>query len=141
MSISENFDSGDKQMKKSHCRNLIRVALADGHLDDIEYQFLVKIGNRFGVSEEEITEIMNNIDKYHFKPPSNKEDRFLQMLNLVRMMMIDGVIDDKEMILCEKFAVGLGFPMEKTTLIINYLVEAVKKSTDEDDIIEGMNKL
>ena len=43
MSLFNKFESGDDKRKKSHVRNLIKMASADGHVDDVEKDFLNKV--------------------------------------------------------------------------------------------------
>lgn len=140
MSLFNKFESGDNKRKKSHVRNLIKMASADGTVDEIEVQFLNKIAKKYGVSPEEVQHIIDHPNDYTFDPPTTKEDRHLQLLNLTIMMMIDDVIDDHEMALLKKFAIGLGYPIVKVDKLIQVAIKAVKSNMDEDDAIDALDE-
>ena len=140
MSLLNKFESGDSLQKKSHVKNLIKMASADGSIDEVEINFLQKIAKKYGVDQDEVQHIIDNPNNYAFTPPANKTDRHAQLLNLVIMMMIDGVIDDNEMAMVRKFAIGLGYHMAKVDKVIKMAIECVSKNIDEDDAIEALDE-
>lgn len=139
MSLINKFESGDDKQKKSHVKNLVKMASADGSVDDVEVEFLYKVAKKYGVDPEEVQYIIDNPDQYSFSPPATKEDRHAQLLNLTIMMMIDDVIDDNEMALLKKFAIGLGYPIMKVDKLIKVAIESVKDDLDEDDAIDELD--
>ncbi|HHP7241967.1 MAG TPA: TerB family tellurite resistance protein [Cyclobacteriaceae bacterium] len=111
---------------ESHIKNLLEVALSDGHFDSEEYKLLVKIGKRHKAGKKMIEDIkkrMNNID---FVKPDTDSERFDQMFDLVTMMMADGEIDDKEIYVCNKYASRLGFD----TRIVDELVRSISSNVE-----------
>ena len=62
MSHADAFLGGDHAKAKSHIRNLIRIANADGHMDEKEWKLLIRIARKFELSEEDVKDVMNNID-------------------------------------------------------------------------------
>jgi uncharacterized tellurite resistance protein B-like protein len=141
MSLFNKFESGEDKIRKGHCRNLIKMAMADGSIDDTEMQFLYKIARRYGVTEEEVQHVMDHPNDYPFTPPSTKEDRYEQMVNLCHMVLADGVIDDNELVYSEKFAVGLGFPIAKSKLIVSRILDWIQAGKSDDDIFEALEDL
>jgi len=139
MSLFNKFESGDDKRKKSHVRNLIKMAAADGQVDDVERAFLNKVAKRYGVEPEEVQHIIEHPNDYSFTPPSTKEDRHAQLLNLTIMMMIDGVIDDNEMSMLKKFSIGLGYPIMKVDKLIKVAIECVKSDMDEDEAMDELD--
>ncbi len=107
-----------KGTARSHIKNLIEVAVADGNFDLIEYDLLKKIAKRNGISENHLKEIQAHPDNVQFELPDNKEERFQQFYDLVHMMTIDKTIHDEEMKLCNVFAAKFGYPREKSSEII-----------------------
>lgn len=107
-----------KGTARSHLKNLIEVAVADGNFDLIEYDLLKKIAKRNGIGEGHLKEIQTNPTNVQFELPDNKEERFQQFYDLVHMMTVDKTIHDEEMKLCNLFAIKFGYPREKSGEII-----------------------
>ena len=141
MALFNKFETGDDKIRKSHCKNLIKMASADGHIDDVEMQFLYKIAKRYGVDQEEIDHIIKHPDQYSFTPPANKEDRYEQMINLCHMVLADGVIDEKELIYSEKFAIGLGFPIERANQVVKLILSKIQSGKSDDEVIEALEDM
>ena len=135
------FNKFDDKKKKSHVRNLLKMAAADGSVDEVEVKFLNRVARRYGVTPEEVQHIIDHQDDYTFTPPSDKEDRHAQLLNLTIMMMIDDVIDDHEMAMLKKFAIGLGYPIGKVDKLIQTAINCVKEGMEDEDAIEELDEV
>ncbi len=109
MSIEELFETGERKQDRSHFRNMVLIAKADGVITEDERNLLHKMGQSLSLSEEQVAEIIKNPSKLSIVPPVSREERFEQMIELVRMVQIDGKIDDKEMDVLERVAVGIGY--------------------------------
>lgn len=109
MNIEELYESGERKIDRSHFRNLVMIAKADGPMGAEEKKLLDKIGTHIGLSEEQIQGIIKNPKQFSSNTPYNREERFEQMINLVQMAQIDGNISDNEMKVLERVAVGIGF--------------------------------
>ncbi len=133
MSILDNFSSGHQERNKSHFRNLVKIAGADGHIDPPEMEFLNRVAKELGHSQEDVDAVLENIKDVLFTPPSSKEDRIFQMYNLIRMVLADDIVEPNEITWSRRFAIGLGFPSGKVDVLIDKLIEMVqaKKSKEE----------
>ncbi len=109
MEIEELYESGERKIDRSHFRNLVMIAKADGPMGIEEKNLLNKIGAHIGLSPEQIERIIKNPKQFSSNTPYNREERFEQIINLVQMAQIDGNISDKEMKVLEHVAVGIGF--------------------------------
>lgn len=109
MSIEELFETGERKQDRSHFRNMVLIAKADGVITEDERNLLHKMGHSLSLSEEQVAEIIKNPNKLSIVPPVSREERFEQMIELVRMVQVDGKIDDKEMDVLERVAVGIGY--------------------------------
>ncbi|MBK6952257.1 MAG: TerB family tellurite resistance protein [Crocinitomicaceae bacterium] len=109
MEIEELYESGERKVDRSHFRNLVMIAKADGPMGIEEKNLLNKIGAHIGLSPEQIERIIKNPKQFSSNTPYNREERFEQMINLIQMAQIDGNISDKEMKVLEHVAVGIGF--------------------------------
>ena len=99
----------NKKIKKEHFSNLVAVAHADGKYTEDEMEFLSEKAEDFGLSEEDVKEIMDNADQLHFKIPLNDVDKEEQLSDVVCITMIDGHVDEREYNLCLKIAEKLDF--------------------------------
>lgn len=106
MSLLDLFASASEE-RKSHIKNLITVAMADGHLAEEEWALLLRIAQRLNMSTEEIQNIKNNPGETKFVVPKKYQDKLQQVNDLVALMMVDGDIDKKELELCKKLALKL----------------------------------
>lgn len=140
MGISDQFESEEKKRAKSHFKNLLAVALADGILDKAELDYIFTVSRRFYITKEELQSLIANPDQISFNPPVDKEDRVRQLYNLVHIMMVDAEIDQNEMRLCQSFGVGLGFRATDIEDLVNRVVAKIESGEHKEDIIEEMLK-
>lgn len=106
MNFKNIFGTDHQGIRRSHIKNLITVAMADGHLDNVEWTLLVSIAKALGTSEEEI-EIIKNTQGVTFVPPKTYEEKVEQIQDLVAIMTIDGQINPRELELCKKISLKL----------------------------------
>jgi uncharacterized tellurite resistance protein B-like protein len=109
-SIEDVLDT--QQKKLSFFQNLVLIAAADGKLDKAESQFLLQIGNRLGLSSEEVLPIADNLGVLSFIVPSEGLQRTMELQTLVQMMLQDGHIDAREYGLCMEYANRIGYSKE-----------------------------
>jgi len=105
MDIFSSIFKADKEgVRRSHVKNLIEVALADGHLATEEWNLLVFIAAKFDMSEHQIKEIKDNPDSVSFVIPKTYEERVLQIEDLLMVMAVDHEINSSEVKLIKKIA-------------------------------------
>ncbi|WP_207425436.1 hypothetical protein [Pedobacter sp. SYSU D00535] len=111
MQNTQSFeDVLDSQQKKlAFFQNIIIVAAADKVLDNDEGNLLLLVGNRLGLSPEDVNPIIDNIGVLSFIIPEEGLQKTLELQTLVQMMMQDGQIHDKEYALCLEYANRIGF--------------------------------
>lgn len=109
MNIEELYESGERKMDRSHFRNLVMIAKADGEISADERVLLDKIGSHIGLSQDQIKDIYKNPHKFSVSTPVSQEERFEQMVNLLQMVNANGTVKDSEMKVLERIAVGIGY--------------------------------
>jgi hypothetical protein len=97
------------QKKLAFFQNLVLIAAADGHLSDDEGDFLLQLGNKLGLSSEEVMPIADNLGVLSFIVPAEGMQRTLELQTLVQMMLQDGHIDAREYGLCQEYANRIGY--------------------------------
>tara|TARA_R110001592_G_scaffold307299_2_gene580772 strand:- start:301776 stop:302201 length:426 start_codon:yes stop_codon:yes gene_type:complete len=141
MSIVDAFDSSEEKLNKSHIHNLIRLALADGILEESELERIRKIARSLGVTAEETNELLASPEKISFNAPSGKEERLDRFVNLVRVVIADGAITEPEEKLLRRISIGLSLSEEKLPLYINTTTSMLKDGAAKDEIVEALMKL
>jgi hypothetical protein len=138
MSIADLFETGERKQDIGQFKNMVLLANADGHLDDKEILILNKIGLGIGLTFTQIGNIMDNPGSYNVIPPVSKDDRFEHMIDLIRVMHVDGIDDEKELNLLEKFAVQIGYKSLED-VDIESVIALIERGEDNDTIITELN--
>ncbi len=105
--FSKIFKSDKEGIRRSHVKNLISVALADGNLSTEEWNLMVYLAEKFDMSESQILEIRDNPDSVSFVAPKTYEESALQIEDLVMVMAVDREINPTEVDLIKKIALKL----------------------------------
>lgn len=124
---------------RSHIKNLIAIAMADGHLDLIEFNLLQKIAFRNNVSEKELRAIHENPDAVVFDLPETKLERLEQLFDLVHMMSVDKSIHPEEMRLCELFAAKLQIPRHRIEEAISHIQVAIGSGRNREEVVSQLS--
>ncbi len=132
MNFSEilNLFRQGKTGAKSHMKNLIEMAAADGRFDGVEYDLLKAIAKRNGISDSQLKFIQANSEDVLFEVPQDAGEKFHQLYDLVHMMTIDNEIHQEEVKLCNLFAIKFGYPKEKADGLIEAIQGNIKHGND-----------
>ena len=137
--IAELFESGQKSTDKGMFNNLVMLARVDGKIDDSEVKLLSRIANRLSLTNEQVSEIVNNPNSYPMIPPTSNEDRFDRFIQFTQMMVVDGEVDPSEEKLLHKYGISLGFTEEQLNeynpVILKDAINGVKKDNILDRFI------
>ena len=143
MSFSDLFDSGFKKRNESHFASIVRVAMADGVITDDEKLFLDRLVQRLEIGENDYKSILKNYQSHPINPPVSYDLRLERLYDLVRMIHVDTIKGDPEMLLLKKISVGLGFHAVNVKYIIDKALTLVDNGVDLDtfvDQIKNMNR-
>jgi uncharacterized tellurite resistance protein B-like protein len=113
-----------KTTAKSHMRNLIEIAVADGGFGTEEQRLLEYAAHRNNISRSQLKEIQADASKVRFEVPSGDEEKFFQLYDLVHMMSVDENIHHEELRLCEIFAIKFGYRKE----IVREMIEMIRQN-------------
>lgn len=108
----------DRDIRLTHFKNLVAVAVADGYLDDDEREFLIEHAEECGLPSEKVQDIIANAKELEFLVPDSDEDREEQLADIVFLTMIDGEIEPKEYELCLNIAKRLELKKEDLDEVI-----------------------
>ena len=141
MSISDLFDSGFKKRNESHFASIVRVAMADGVITDDEKAFLDRLAQRLEIGENDYKAILKNYSSHPINPPVSYDSRLERLYDLVRMIHVDTITGEPELLLLNKIAVGLGFNAENVKYIVDKAMVLVDERTDLDDFVYHMKHM
>jgi uncharacterized tellurite resistance protein B-like protein len=141
MKTHEHFEHQGKKDDKEHFTNLVQVALADGVIDDKELKMLYRFGNKVGLTEPEIINLIESTSKSAYNPPYELSKRFEQVYDIVKIVLADGVIDKNEMHLANVFAAKSGFHDDDIPNLLSHLIRGIKEGKDEEDLFETYKKI
>jgi len=116
-----------KATAKSHMRNLIEIAAADGNLASEEQRLLEYAAQRNNISASQLKNIQDATSKIRFEVPVNEEEKFFQLYDLVQMMTVDKNIHGEELRLCEIFAIKFGYRKEIVREMIELIRDHIEK--------------
>jgi uncharacterized tellurite resistance protein B-like protein len=127
-----------KGTARSHMKNLIEMAAADGNFDLVENDLLRKIAKRNNISESSLKEIHKSPEKVEFIVPSDKKEKFDQFYDLVHMMSVDKTIHEEEMKLCNLFATKFGYARERSGEMIKSIQMNIQNEQSHEETFKRM---
>jgi uncharacterized tellurite resistance protein B-like protein len=134
MSFADLYQTGERKQDMGHFRNLVLLAQVDGIVDDSELLLLNKIGQNIGLTYTQIGNILDNPNDFDVLPPLSKDERYENMIDLIRMVIVDSVIDEKETVLLERFAVQIGYK-DIEDIDVESIIALINRGEDNDTII------
>jgi uncharacterized tellurite resistance protein B-like protein len=128
------FATKKTKAHKSHIMNLVQLAKADGKISKSESGLLIKIGERNGVSAEEVFEMVDASDDFFYKKPETDGQRFEQLYDLVEMMRIDGEVSPKELAYTIEIAEKMGVRKAVAWILVQSLVDGMALELPKDEL-------
>ena len=111
------------EQKKSFIKILSSLAAIDNDFDKDEKALLVEMAEEWGVSGNELDDIVNSSEIPNIDVPQNENDRIEELAVLIGMMMIDGKIYEEEFQVCSLVAMKFGFKPDIVNTIIADILE------------------
>ena len=115
---SINHILNTKEKKVAFFQNIVLVAIADRYVDKMESDFLVELGNQLGLTEADTLPISDNLPGLKFVIPEESLQRSMELEILVKMVLQDGVVEDREYDLCLEYSRQVGFTKENLDELI-----------------------
>lgn len=115
--IENLLDTTEKKI--AFFQNIILVAAADGRLDSNESQLIINLGNRLGLTPEQVMHIADRLPQLNFVIPEEGLQKTLELQTLVMMMLEDGRVHDREYALCLQYTNRVGY----TQAILDEMIE------------------
>lgn len=143
MSFSDLFDSGFKKRNQDHFAAIVRVAMDDGIISAEERAFLDRLAHKLDINESQYKEILKDYKSHPINPPHSYDLRLERLFDLARMVHVDHIKGDHEVVVMSKIAIGLGFSHENIKYIVDKALTLVSNGVDLDTFtgeIKTMNR-
>ncbi len=128
-------------MDKNHrvrrrLRNMYLLAMSDENLDAKEQNFIARVANASGLSQDELFSIIDDARDASGEILSmSLEDRVLELYELAEMVWVDGRIEHQERAMFTSFVGKYGFLEENVEEIATFLLEEVRQGRDVQSVL------
>lgn len=130
------FEHQYLSFKKSHLLNLIALAKSDGHFHIEEEKMIYKVGEKYGLKDRQIATLINNFKNDDLFIPTGHDDKMNQLYDLVRMVHLDGIVEDKEVQFCQDLMKKYGFKEEIVLWMIGIFDKGYLPTAEEWDALK-----
>jgi len=124
MSLFNVFNRNEEAKNRSHIKNLLEVAISDGELDDSELELIISIAGKFDITRNEVISIKENHQDIEFIPPSSYSAKVKLMEDLVKVLLADKKIEEKEIQICKELALKLNL----SSMVVDDLISSILNS-------------
>lgn len=135
MPIIDLYTHSEQRRNLAHFATLASLAAVDGEVNAREKALLDGFATKLSITREEYKEVMKKSNKYPIQPYNNEEERYERLYDLFRIIYADHSIEDEQMILLKKYAIGLGFPSKKANKILEKSVAIFSGKIDFKDYL------
>jgi len=135
MSFTDLYGNPEHRNNLAHFAAMATLAASDGEITEEEKTMLDRFARKLQISEEEYKKVMNPENKFHIEPPVGSEKRLERLYDLFRIIFVDHMIDEEEMTLLKKYAIGLGFSGDSADKIIQRSVAIFSGKVDFEDYL------
>ncbi|MCW5517802.1 TerB family tellurite resistance protein [Muriicola sp. Z0-33] len=133
MSVNDLYSSDSANNNLAHFASIASLAAVDGVIDDDEMKLLVRFADRLQITKEQFKEVMKKENKYSIRPQVSFKKRLERFYDLLRIVFTDGHIEDAEELLLTKYAIGLGFSVDKAEEILKRSIAIFTGKIDFED--------
>ena len=119
---------------------LYKMVISDGHIAEIEKQYLKDIGRGIGLDPFMVDEVVKNHDQYELKSPPDEKTRMTILYYLLFMLRVDGRVDEREQKLLHEAGFRLGFNENMTTDLLGVMKQYAKEELPPDAMVDQVKK-
>ncbi len=135
MSFVDLYSSGEHSRNLAHFAAIATLATVDGEVNPKEKELLDRFARKLDITDKEYSEVMDQKNKYPIDPPNNSEKRLERLFDLFKIIFADHEIDNEEMFLIKKYALGLGFSSDQAKQVIERSVKIFSGGIDFEDYL------
>lgn len=140
MSILQAFEYGRQHSNIAHFASLARMASVDGKINEEENALLQRVAEKLDIGEQIRAEVLKDPSKFPIEPINSREERLERLHDLFRMIYADHNIEEGEVNLIKKYAIGLGCNPKKAQEVIRKSIKIFGGNVALEDYIYLMNR-
>ncbi len=133
MSVKDLYNTSSLNNNLAHFASIASLAAVDGNTDDAEMALLKQFAHKLQITDEQFKEVMKRENKYPIAHQVSYEKRLERFFDLIKIVFADNVIEDDEMVLLKRYAIGLGFPNDIADKLIEKSVAIFTGKIDFED--------
>ena len=135
MPILDLYYHSEQKKNLAHFASIASLAAVDGEVNPREKAVLDRFAYKLNITDEEYKEVMKKKNRYPIEPQNEAEKRLERLYDLFRIIFADHDVDDDEMALLKKYAIGIGFPIKKVDKLIEVSVAIFSGRIPFDDYV------
>lgn len=140
MSFVDLYDNSAHRKNLAHFAAIASLAAVDGEINPEEVELLNRFAQKLDITELEYEEVMKKPTNYPIDPPTSSERRLERLFDLFRMIFVDHMIDEDELALIKKYAIGLGYNTETAKKIIARSIDIFQGRISYEDYVYLLKK-
>jgi len=133
MSFSDLFGSGEHLRNLSHFASIVNLAAVDGEINNDEELLLKRFARKLDVSQEEYAKVLENPKSFPLSSYNSIERRLERLHDLFKIIFADHEIDEEEIELVKRYAIGLGFSSQASEGIIKRSIQIFSGQLNFED--------
>ncbi len=119
------------QENYNRIRSLIQMAKSDGFVNLAELTYIIFVAQKLGISQSELNELAKEED--NFSAPFSEQDRQEFLYELIKVMYVDGIVDDIELVHCKELATKLQLDEEAIANLFKQIQSNSNKLMEKTD--------
>ncbi len=123
--IFQKKELEDQTYLEQYVQQLFKMAHSDGHMDECEYHFILKVAQRFEI-EIDFEAMHQNLATLRFDPSSKEKYGLDLLFDLSWLILVDGEVDREELKLGTEIAIQMGYQPTKVKQLVNAIGEQKK---------------
>ncbi len=125
--------------RHAYIEQLFKMAHSDGHMDECEYHFILKVAQRLEV-EVDFEHMHQNLKNISLDASSSQKFGFDLLFDMSWLMLVDGEIDDQELELGMNIGTQLGFRSPNVRQMVLSIVQHKKMGLPPEEIKNKMKQ-
>ena len=140
MNFSDFITHHGKRVNKEAFINLVQVSRTDGKIGKEELELLHRQGRKFGLTDPEIDKLIHSERSHSYHPPYSLDEKFGHLYKIAEMILADDVVKEEELKMIRRFAIEAGFSDNSIEILLNLLLEGIRKGEDEEKLLQQFRK-
>lgn len=119
--------------RRAYIEQLFKMAHSDGHMDEGEYHFILKVAQRLEI-EVDFEQLHENLANISLDASASRKFGFDLLFDMSWLMLVDGEIDDNELELGINLGAQLGFQSTNIRKMVLSIGQHKKMGLPPEDI-------